>query len=67
MQAPNVPTGVGMGGLRRAGRGRGEGGVGEEAGGKGAGEGDPGRGRGLLVALPTSAVSPQPSQSETPP
>lgn len=56
-----------MGGLRRAGRGRGEGGVGEEAGGRGTGKGDPGRGGGLLVALPTSAVSPQPSQSETPP
>ena len=67
MQAPNVPTGVGMGGLRQAGRGRGEGGVGEEARGRGAGEGDPGRGGDLLVALPTSAVSPQPSQPETPP
>lgn len=55
MQAPIVPTGVGMGVLRRAGRGRGEGGVGEEAGGRGAGEGDPGRGGGLWIALPTSA------------
>lgn len=60
------PRGWGRGPARPAGRGTGEGGVGEEAGG-GGGEGNPGRGGRLWVALPTSAVSPQPSQSETPP
>lgn len=60
------PRGWGRGPARPAGRGTGEGGVGEEAGG-GGGEGSPGRGGRLWVALPTSAVSPQPSQSETPP
>lgn len=63
MQAPNVPTGVEMRGLRRAGNGRGEGGVGKEAGGRGSGRGIRG---GEGASWSSSPLAPSPHSHHSP-